>query len=124
MGSHETVKRPKDRHCRHQQDEQNNEYGQRPTGCRAPPPSDGQPLVEEERVAYPCQERPGLLRIPLPVASPDDPRPEGTGKTAERQERQSLQASLTQAREQVAQLARARPSTEQPPPASVQQVSG
>lgn len=44
--------------------------------------------------------------------------------TAERQERQSLQASLTEAREQVAQLARARPSTEQPPPASVQQVSG
>src|SRR4030042_3532233 len=102
---------------RHQQGEQDDKGRNGPAGRRAPPPSGHQPLVEEKSVKAPRQERPDLFGVPLPVASPDDPRPQRPGPDPEGEAGKSPgqaemidPVKIAQRREEPAESARLLPS--------------
>ena len=81
--------RPEEKLSDNQQEGKRREHHQRPAGRLASLPPDDKPLMEKEGIETPGQKRPDLFGIPLPVASPDDPRPERTGQNAKRQQRKS-----------------------------------
>lgn len=75
-------------------DDYGDEAGDHHVGRFPPPPADGEPVVNEYGVHDPCDERPCLFRVPVPVRPPGKLCPERAGDNTYGQKREPVGHAL------------------------------
>ncbi len=54
------------------------------------PPADGEPVMDENSVNDPCDQRPSLLGVPIPVGTPRHTGPDGPGNDSDSEKRETI----------------------------------